>query len=146
MRIERTALVLHTAHDMYRLVHDVPSYPLFLKWCTFAEVHEQSNQHQLASLRIRVGGIEQQFMTRNDLVEGERLGLSLVEGPFRSLSGEWKFRALGEQGSKVSLSLNFDFAPGLISAAFQRGFKRIADHLVQEFCQRADEVLTDQQK
>ena len=141
MKIERTALVLHSAADMYRLVHDVPSYPGFLRWCTFAEVHEQSDAHQLASLGVKVAGIEQRFMTRNELVPEQSLGLSLVEGPFRALTGEWRFKALGEQGSKISLSLDFDFMPGLISGAFQRGFKRIADHLVQEFCKRADDLL-----
>jgi ribosome-associated toxin RatA of RatAB toxin-antitoxin module len=145
MKIERTALVLHPAADMYRLVHDVPSYPGFLRWCTFAEVHEQSEAHQLASLGIRVAGIEQKFMTRNRLVPGERLELSLVEGPFRSLSGAWHFTPLGEQGSKVSLQLNFDFKPGLISATFQRGFRKIADRLVQEFCLRADDLFGAQQ-
>jgi ribosome-associated toxin RatA of RatAB toxin-antitoxin module len=138
MIIERTALVMHPAADMYSLVHDVPAYPGFLKWCTHAEVHEQSEFHQLASLGIRVAGLEQKFTTRNELVPGERLALNLVDGPFRSLSGEWRFLPLGEQGSKVSLQLVFDFRPGLISTAFQKGFKNIADHLVQEFCKRAD--------
>jgi ribosome-associated toxin RatA of RatAB toxin-antitoxin module len=140
MKIERTALIMHPAMEMYRLVHDVPSYPGFLRWCTFAQVHEQSDEYQLASLGIKIAGIEQRFMTRNQLVPGERLGLSLVEGPFRSLSGEWRFKALGERGSKISLELRFDFLPGLISTAFQRGFRNIADHLVQEFCLRADEL------
>jgi ribosome-associated toxin RatA of RatAB toxin-antitoxin module len=134
---------MHPAIDMYRLVHDVPSYPGFLRWCTYAEVHEQSDEHQLASLGVRVAGMEQRFKTRNTLVPGERLGMSLVEGPFRALAGEWRFKALGEHGSKVSLSLTFDFKPGLISSAFQRGFRSVADHLVQDFCRRADELLSD---
>ena len=132
---------MHPAIDMYRLVHDVPAYPVFLRWCTFAEVHEQSDVHQLASLGVKVAGIEQKFMTRNQLVPGELLELSLVEGPFRSFSGAWRFQALGEQGSKISLQLNFDFKQGLISSAFQRGFKKIADRLVHEFCLRADELF-----
>lgn len=139
MKIERTALVTHSAQNMYSLVHDVESYPEFLRWCTFARVHEQDAESQLASLGVRVAGIKQQFKTRNSLIPGERLELSLVDGPFRSLSGEWNFRSFGEKGSKVSLTLNFDFAPGLLSTAFQNGFKKIADRLVQEFCQRADE-------
>jgi len=129
---------------MYHLVHDVPSYPSFLRWCTFAEVHEQSDEHQLASLGVRVAGVEQKFMTRNELVPGQSLGLSLVEGPFRALTGEWRFKALGERGSKVSLILDFDFMPGIISMAFQRGFKKIADHLVQEFCRRADDLVLEE--
>ncbi len=139
MRIKRTALVMHSAIDMYKLVHDVAAYPDFLRWCYHAEIHEQSDEHQVASLGVAVAGVQQRFTTRNELVRGERVSLALVEGPFRSLHGEWRFKALREQGSEVSLQLNFDFVPGLISIAFQRGFKHIADHMIQEFCKRADE-------
>jgi ribosome-associated toxin RatA of RatAB toxin-antitoxin module len=141
MHIERSALVLYPAMAMYRLVHDVASYPEFLKWCKEAVVHEQDHAHQLASLAVKVGGIEQTFTTRNRLVPGELLSLSLVDGPFRSLTGEWRFLPLGNQGSKVTLRLDFDFKRGLVSAAFQRGFARIADHMVAEFCERADDIL-----
>jgi ribosome-associated toxin RatA of RatAB toxin-antitoxin module len=140
MHIERSALVTYPAMKMYRLVHDVPAYPEFLKWCTEAVVHEQDHEYQVASLGVRVAGLEQRFTTRNRLVPGERLSLSLVEGPFRSLSGEWRFIQLGEHGSKVGLRLDFNYANGLVSSAFQRGFARIADHLVQEFCRRADDI------
>lgn len=140
MKIERSALVTYSAMDMYRLVLDVPAYPEFLRWCTHAEVHRQTADMQLASLGVKVAGIEQQFCTRNTLVPGQRLSLALEQGPFHSLSGTWQFMSLGTHGSKVSLSLEFDFAPGLISTAFQRGFSGIADHLVQEFVRRADYV------
>ena len=143
MRIERTALIMHSASDMYELVHDVAAYPEFLRWCTHAQVHEQSDAHQVASLGVSVAGVVQRFTTRNELVSGERVSLALVEGPFRSLNGEWRFKPLGEQGSKVTLQLNFDFVPGLISMAFQSGFKYIADHMIQEFCKRADEQYGD---
>ena len=103
-------------------------------------VHEQDHEQQLASLSVRVGGLQQRFTTRNRLVPGERLSLSLVEGPFQTLAGEWRFTQLGEVGSKVTLELNFDFRKGLVSAAFQRGFSHVADHLVSEFCQRAKEI------
>jgi ribosome-associated toxin RatA of RatAB toxin-antitoxin module len=42
MEIKRTALVLHPAIDMFRLVQDVPAYPEFLSWCSSAKVHEQT--------------------------------------------------------------------------------------------------------
>ena len=126
--------------DMFRLVQDVPAYPQFLSWCLSAEVHEQSPEHQLASLVIKVSGITQTFTTRNRLVPGERLTLSLVEGPFRHLSGEWLFDPLGTEGSKVTLVLSFDFSSKVLSSAFRRGFTHIADKLVSEFSKRADDV------
>jgi ribosome-associated toxin RatA of RatAB toxin-antitoxin module len=125
---------------MYSLVRDVRSYPEFLKWCFWSEVHEESDDHQLASLGVSAAGIKQQFKTRNQLVANQSLVMKLEEGPFRSLSGEWQFRQLGEKGSKVSLVLEFDFKPGLMSAAFQKQFSKIADLLVREFCQRADDL------
>ena len=140
MEIKRSVLVLHPAQDMFQLVKDVPSYPAFLSWCTGAEVLEQSEQLQLARLDVSIGGIRQAFTTKNRLVPGEMLNLSLVDGPFRHLRGEWRFTSLGEDGSKVSLSLEFDFASSLLSAAFRRGFSNVADRLVFDFSRRADQV------
>jgi len=36
--------------------------------------------------------------------------------------------------------LSFDFSSKVISTAFRRGFTHIADHLVFEFCKRADDI------
>ena len=140
MEIKRTALALHSAMDMYRIVHDVPAYPEFLSWCLGATVHEQTAEYQLASLEIKVAGIVTSFTTRNRFVPGERLTLALVDGPFSNLSGEWQFNALGDEGSEVMLSMNFDFISSVFSAAFRRGFTHIADKLVYDFGKRADEL------
>lgn len=140
MEIKRTALVMHSAHDMFRLVRDVPSYPQFLSWCLSAVVHEEDDLQQLASLEVRVSGIRQSFTTRNRFVRDRQLTLSLVDGPFSRLSGEWLFDPLGEEGSKITLSLGFEFSNRALSGAFRRGFAHVADRLVQDFCRRADEV------
>ena len=140
MEIRRSALVLHPARDMFRLVRDVPAYPQFLSWCLESRVHEQSAVHQVATLVVRVSGLTHSFTTRNRFEPGERLTMSLVEGPFRQLSGEWLFEQLGAVGSKVTLLLNFDFSNRVLTSAFQRGFTHIADRLVSDFSKRADDV------
>jgi ribosome-associated toxin RatA of RatAB toxin-antitoxin module len=140
MKVERSALVSYSAAQMYELVRDVEAYPEFLSWCTHAEVHAEDDELQHATLTVSVAGIEQRFSTVNRLEPGRRLGLALEQGPFRSLSGEWRFQQLGEAGSKILLELEFDFGPGLISSAFQSGFKHIADRLVQDFCKRAEAI------
>jgi ribosome-associated toxin RatA of RatAB toxin-antitoxin module len=140
MEIRRSALVLHPAMDMFRLVQDVPAYPDFLSWCLATKVLEQDAEHQLATLVVRIGGMTQTFTTHNRFVPGERLTLSLVDGPFRHLAGEWLFEQLGGAGSKVTLVLNFEFSNKVLSAAFRRGFTHIVDRLVSEFSKRADDV------
>lgn len=138
MDIARSALVTYSPLDMYRLVHDVEAYPEFLNWCTGAEVHESDPELQVASLDILVGGVAQRFTTRNRLERGERLVMGLVDGPFRSLSGEWRFEPLGDAGSKISLALTFEVSSRLMKGAFSRGFARVADRLVRDFSERAD--------
>lgn len=140
MEIKRSMLVLHPAHDMYHLVRDVASYPSFLSWCTGAEVLEQTAEQQLARLDVALGGWTQSFTTRNRLVPGETLNLSLVEGPFQRLSGEWQFSALGQKGCKVTLSLSFEFSHSALSVAFRHGFAKVADKLIYDFSRRADQV------
>ena len=140
MEISRSALVLHSAMDMFRLVQDVPAYPDFLSWCVNSELLEQTPDYQLATLKVRISGMTQTFTTRNRFEPGERLTLSLVDGPFRNLSGEWRFEQLGEAGSKVSLTLDFEFSNRVLSSAFRRGFTHIVDKLVNEFSRRADDV------
>ena len=140
MEIKRTALVLHSAMDMFRVVQDVASYPEFLTWCLGATVHEETAKYQLANLEVKVGGVVTSFTTRNRFVPGQLLTLALVDGPFSHLSGEWQFKALGEDGSKVVLSMSFDFSSSVISSAFRRGFAHIADKLVYDFSKRADAI------
>ena len=140
MEIKRTALILHSSMDMFRLVQDVPSYPHFLSWCVNARVHEQTTLEQLASLSVRIGGVEHDFTTRNRFVPGELLTLSLVDGPFSHLSGEWQFKSLGDTGSKITLCMSFDFSSSLLSTAFRSGFSKVANKLVNDFAKRADEI------
>ena len=140
MDIARSALVTHSAPDMYRLVHGVTDYPDFLSWCTAAEVHEQGPEFQVASLEVFVGGVRQRFTTRNRLLRCEQLTMSLVDGPFQRLTGEWRFEPLGDSGSKVSLELSFEVSSRLMAGAFSRGFARVADRLVKDFSRRADVV------
>jgi ribosome-associated toxin RatA of RatAB toxin-antitoxin module len=140
MNIERSALVVHSAANMYDLVQDVPAYPGFLSWCTATLVHEQTNEKQTASLTVAVAGVIQKFTTVNMLHVNERIDMKLLEGPFSDLQGTWSFLQLGEDGCKVRLHLDFEMRRGPIAKVFGKGFGKIADRLLDDFCKRADEV------
>ena len=140
MNIERSALVVHSAANMYDLVQDVPAYPGFLSWCTATLVHEQTNEKQTASLTVAVAGVIQKFTTVNTLHMNERIDMKLLKGPFSDLQGTWSFLQLGEDGCKVRLHLDFEMRRGPIAKVFGKGFGKIADRLLDDFCKRADEV------
>lgn len=139
-RIERSALVGFSPRQMYELVRDVPSYPRFLSWCTSAAVAEEDDDTQQASLEISLAGLKQSFTTRNALAPPSRIDIDLVSGAFRRLEGRWTFEPVGESGTRVTLSLTFAVASRLLAGALERGFARVADRLVDDFCRRAEQV------
>ncbi|MCF6264853.1 MAG: type II toxin-antitoxin system RatA family toxin [Xanthomonadales bacterium] len=136
--VERSALVLYSAEKMYSLVEDVDHYPEFLSWCVDAEVLSQDASSQDATLTVALAGIRKKFQTRNILLAGKSISLELVEGPFTRLSGRWEFTHLSTEGCRISLRLEFEFSHSLLSVAFERGFARVVDRLVNDFVDRAE--------
>lgn len=136
-KVSRSALVPYSAAQMYALVKDVEAYPSFLPWCNEAEVHVRQPEYIEASLELHRHGISKRFRTRNALQEDVSLGIELVGGPFRRLSGGWQFQQLGEAGSKVSLNLEFEFDSRTTDIVFGRFFEKTCNSLVDSFTQRA---------
>ncbi|SIS44737.1 type II toxin-antitoxin system RatA family toxin [Neptunomonas antarctica] len=139
-QVNRSALVLHSAQQMFDIVNDVKAYPEFLPWCARTELLYEDEQKMEATLHLAKAGLKYSFTTRNHLLKPNRITLDLVEGPFSQLSGLWIFEALNEEACKVSLSLNFEFAGKLRSMAMSKVFNQVATTLVDAFVQRADKL------
>ncbi|MEN1727881.1 MAG: type II toxin-antitoxin system RatA family toxin [Pseudomonadota bacterium] len=138
--IHRFALVPHSPSQMFNLVRDVARYPEFLPWVRRAEVHEDDHAVQVATLDVSVAGISRRFTTRNELLVDERLSMRLEQGPFDDLAGQWQFKPLGGEGTRVSLDLSFHLPGSVLMLPFQRGFGRVADRMVDDFCRRAEQI------
>ena len=139
-KISRSAVVSHTPEQMFDLVNDFERYPEFLPWCGGARVVQATDMTIIGELCIQKGGIRQFFTTKNTLTPPERIDLSLVEGPFKSLGGHWRFEAVGSDACRVCLDLEFEFAGRLIAVAIGAIFSQIAGSLVDAFCDRADQL------
>lgn len=135
--LERSALVPFSAERMFALVNDVRRYPEFVPWCAGAEVLAETDALIEASLRLKRGGVEHRFTTRNTLTPCSAMRLELVDGPFTSFTGDWTFKALGEDACKIGLTLTFHYRGRLATAALGALLSSSADTLVEAFCQRA---------
>lgn len=141
-RITRSAIVPFSASAMYALVADIESYPEFLPWCGGARILSVNGPEVRASVDIAYKGVNKSFTTNNIQSEGERIEMSLIEGPFKKLHGIWNFSGLDEHASKVSLDLEFEFSNALIGMTLGKVFSSIADTLVDSFCKRAEQVYS----
>ncbi|HEY5718594.1 MAG TPA: type II toxin-antitoxin system RatA family toxin [Motiliproteus sp.] len=138
-QVDRSALVLHSARQMFDLVNDVASYPQFLPWCSAAEILTDGEEEMVARLYVAKAGFKYSFTTRNRLEAPDRIHMELVEGPFSALKGFWSFTPLSEDACKVSLSLVFDFSGKLTGLAMGKVFNQIAVAMVDAFCRQADQ-------
>ena len=138
--VKRSALVPYTAAEMFELVDDVDAYAEFLPWCDRSETLSRDGDTVEASMDLQKGGIKKSFTTRNKRIPGERIDIDLVGGPFRHLAGGWRFEPLSEEGSKVSLELDFEFDGRLADVMFGAFFEDTCNALVDAFVDRAGQV------
>ncbi len=127
--------------EMYDLVNDVDSYAKFLPWCRSSAVLDETETEMRASVEIAKGVLNKTFTTRNSLTKNSRIGMELIDGPFRHLHGFWLFEPLKTEGAcRVNLELEFEFNNAMMSLAAKPIFMQIANSLVDAFCKRATEV------
>lgn len=138
--VQRSALVQHGAAEMFALINDVDAYAEFLPWCSAAAMIEQASDYALASVTIAYRGLNKTFTTRNQFVGQEKIIMTLVDGPFKSLRGSWHCRALDAGACEVLLDLEFNFANPLADKLIAPIFIAIADSMVAAFCRRADDI------
>jgi ribosome-associated toxin RatA of RatAB toxin-antitoxin module len=138
--VERSAIVTVTAAQMFALVDDVARYPEFLPWCSGSRVENISATERLATIKVARGVLRTEFTTRNTLAPDAQILMDLVDGPFRELTGQWRFDAIGERGSRVNLRVEFEFKNRLMAAAFNAVFEALCGTLVDAFVLRARQV------
>ncbi|MEO5626245.1 MAG: type II toxin-antitoxin system RatA family toxin [Dokdonella sp.] len=141
IQIRRHALVRHTPERMFDLVNDVEAYPTRFGWCAGAQILEREGDLALtARLDLRFAGLTQSFTTLNTLERPQRLHMHLVDGPLRALEGDWTFKALGNDGCRIALALDFDYAGLLGGSALRLGFQGLANRMVDDFCSAANKA------
>jgi len=138
--VKRSALVPYSADQMYALVADIEAYDQFLPWCAGTKVLSRNEDEVVASIHINYGALNKSFTTSNRMQPGKMLEMRLKEGPFSHLQGFWSFQPLNEQGSKISLDMDFRFSSRMVEMMVGPVFNRIVDGLVDAFRQRAEQV------
>ena len=138
--ISKSALVPYSPAEMFALVDDIERYPEFLPWCSAARVLSRSDDEVRATLALSKSGVDKSFTTCNRNQKNKMIEMRLEEGPFKLLQGYWRFTPLGEDGCKVSLDLEFEFASRVLDMVVGPVFSQVANSLVDSFQKRAVDV------
>ena len=135
--VKRSALVSQPPAVVFALINDIERYPEFLPWCAHARVLSRSEREIVATLGVRQGGFTGEFTTRNTLTPDTCVLMQLLDGPFRTLNGEWLLAPLGAGGCQVDFSVAFEFKSRLTGMLFEPVFAQTIGSLVEAFVQRA---------
>ena len=138
--VSKSVLVSHPAQRMFALVDGVEDYPDFLPWCRSTEVFERTPEITRARLDIDYHGLRTHISTFNRKQAPLRMTLELVDGPFETFAGEWRFVPLGDEGCRVALALDYVLSSKTIDRVLAPVFGYIMETLVDRFVARADEV------
>lgn len=139
--VKRSALVPYTAEQMFALVEDIERYPQFLPWVSAAQLLERSPREVVGRLEMHRAGMREVVTTRNVLTPHREITLALVAGPFKTLAGLWTFEPIGtDRGTRVALSIRFEFANPMLSLLLSRTFEKSCNELVDAFVARARAV------
>ena len=140
MNVSRSALLPFSARQIYQIIADVRSYPLFLNWCDDMNVVSESEDEMIAKLFISYGKLKFGFSTHNHMIEDQSVSMSLVDGPFSSLDGKWEIQSLGDSACKVSLVMGFKFESSVTQRLFGSVFKRVIAAQLDAFQKRANDL------
>ena len=123
---------MHGADKMFELVDKVEDYPRFLPWYSKTEVIGRSGNELKARLFMDY------MHVRNRNIPGKEIRMDLLDGPFKTLRGTWKFIDLGDDMCKIEFNLEYDFSNAVLSALISPVFSHLSSTLVEAFVKEAD--------
>ena len=139
-QVQRSLLLMVPVTTAYQVVADVQAYAEFLPGCEAVEILDtrvlaDGASEVLAKVTASARGLRQEFITANLCQPSQRIQMSLRDGPFERLEGCWTFKALGAEGCRVALDLDF-VAKGLLMKTLGGAVGPVSDRMVDAFAER----------
>jgi coenzyme Q-binding protein COQ10 len=142
--------VRHSAANMFALVADIERYPEFLPWCVALRVvgADDKGPHKLltADMIVAYRVFREKFRSIVTLDPvSNRIAARYVDGPFRSLTTEWRFEPRAA-GCVINFEIDFEFRSLLLQATARSVFDRAFSRMAEAFAERAEFVYGPKSK
>ena len=138
--VEKSVLLPFSAEQMFALVDNVTDYPQFLPWCGGASFTAVGENKIHATVHINYMHIKQSFTTENVRQAPYNIAMTLQDGPFRCLDGNWHFTELSPTACKIEFKLHYEFSNKILEKMLGPVFHMVANSFVDAFIHRAEKV------
>ncbi|PJN96194.1 ubiquinone-binding protein [Amaricoccus sp. HAR-UPW-R2A-40] len=135
----------YSAEQMFDLIADVDRYPEFLPWCGAARMRSRkplpdgAGEVLEADLVISFKVFRERFGSRVTLrPEARTIDVEYLDGPFRYLTNQWKFKPLGPAQCEVDFFVDFEFRSAILQKVIGLVFHEAMQRVVRAFERRAE--------
>lgn len=144
-KLDKKHIVNHSAEDMYQLVCDVEKYPNFVPLCQSLNVKSTKERNgktlMMADMTMAYKMLSETFTTQV-LMNHDALQIDVkyIEGPFKHLDNQWKFKDVEGGKCEVSFLLEYELRSKMLAMAAGAVFDMAFGKFVDAFEKRADAV------
>jgi coenzyme Q-binding protein COQ10 len=135
----------YSAEQMFDLIADVDRYPEFLPWCGAARMRSRKplpdggGEVLEADLVISFKVFRERFGSRVTLrPEARTIDVEYLDGPFRYLKNQWKFKPMGPAQCEVDFFVDFEFRSAILQKVIGLVFHEAMQRVVRAFERRAE--------
>jgi coenzyme Q-binding protein COQ10 len=144
-KFEVTRQVAHAPEKMFALVADIEKYPEFVPLCEALSVRSRRERDGrtvlTADMTVGYKAIRETFTTQVLLKPDENaIEVRYINGPFKYLSNEWRFRPTADGGSEVYFFIDYEFKSRILAVLMDAMFDRAFRMFAGAFEKRADVV------
>lgn len=136
--LQRRKVLPHSADTAYAVVADVSAYAKFLPWLQRVEILSQTTTQIDAVLHTATHGVHNHYTTRFVLQPPAAVRMVQLDGPMRTLDGQWNFVAHDANRSTVGLDLHYEFSNPMVGLLFGHAFRHAIDEMLDHVAARAD--------
>lgn len=136
-----TRVLPYSPEQLFTLVGDVEAYPSFVPWITGMRTWNGRVDGPVSTVdaeaQVGFSFLKEKFATRvRRDAEHLTVNVSLLYGPFKRLSNQWRFTAQGDE-TAIEFVIDFAFKSRMLDAMLAANVDRAAGKLINCFEARA---------
>lgn len=127
-----------SSNQLYKIVIDVESYPLFLPWCLSSKIISKVDKNNFdAVLTVGYKAIDENYTSRIEAVFSKNIRSYAISGPFKSLDSNWKFNNIDTNKCEVEFKIEYEFKSFFLDKVMGGVFKKATLKMLEAFEKRA---------
>ncbi len=137
MIINRECIAIQDIEKVFSVVNEIDLYSNFVPYCMKSEVKKLSTNELIGTLNFNIKGVDISFTTKNIITPNEHIKMTLVEGPFKHLTGSFAFERISKN-TQIKMVLEYESNNFIVDSILDKSMNKISNLLIDSFVLETD--------